>query len=793
MPSYFAQVFSNLMVPPAVKRNLDFSYRHIPMLNEVSTSLSSYLASQGQISRKKALMRWVKNTPELMAFLNKVTNDTVSKFHFEDLGKSSGRNKLLALNKFALNNNFRQLINQQFFDCLATGDGFGWMGKITNKQLKEIIHSKCMKAGYIEKKERQEAEEALYLEFKAEENIKTNFNMGLYLETKASHTLDVENQTQFYDEDVLAPKTYRNVPSSTVEVVYDRYDIKGYNHFLGVYLPMFFEPDEIIHYTLMKRDGKVNGFTPVESCIVQLELLRQMWQNQMALHKNGGTPDNAFILKTQSVSSPAFKNIQEQLQKYKLAENKHGQLVFTGEVDIKPLQQLDEMQFKDMGLYITGLVAMQWGIPRSSIPFIIGGTNTTNDVGGNSERGYWDVIEGFQDTFAEIMNTQLLIPYFGCKIVFDNTYAQYDIQMQQVLMSKIQNLQSMDALLMKNQQQLTLEYKQEVLGISDEDLEKADMSMLTDAMGLGTPKTSPDKGGTTESNNVSKAKKTEQQNTMASRGKPTGSGKEVYMEEAQDKTKTYEGFGAELPYNWGINKDNRVGNGSTPGHMLNNSNLDNPAGNLNYVGKIERDGTSPYAKNPDEEEQEEEDKKKKKLKYPSKQYPSQRDYPDEHTQFPGQDEKETQLQKGMKVEEEHADMYKFIKDTLKKTGKLPEWEDVKKKIAKSHIEEISNYYTLLNKMESAKETDFESIEYKSVMASDEDVVDLPTFSRLYQEDRASGDGKPPRVFMRNTHGIITLRYKSTDFVYKTQFAESEMENPSVAIMMMGLVDKLYRL
>ena len=765
-------------------------------------------------------MRWVKNTPELVAFLNKVTNDACSKFHFEDLGSSSGRNKLLKANIFALNIGLRQLMQSQFFDCLATGDGFGWVGRITDKQLKEIIHSKVSKSN-IEKKARDDIEQSLFLEL------------------KASHTLDVENQTKFFDDDVLAPKTYRYVPSSTVEVVYDRYDIKGYNHFLGVYLPMFFSPEEILHFTLMKRDGKVNGFTPVESCIVQLELLRQMWQNQMALHKNGGTPDNAFILKNLSVSSPAFKNIQEQLQKYKLAENKHGQLVFTGDIDIKPLQQLDEMQFKDMGLYITGLIAMQWGIPRSSIPFIIGGTNTTNDVGGNSERGYWDVIEGFQDTFAEIMNTQLWIPNFGVKIVFDNTYAQYDIQMQQVLMSKVQNLQNIDSLLMKNKQQLTLEYKQEVLGISDEDLEEADMSMINDMMGLGTPKTRPDQGGTTESANVSKAKKQEQQNTMASRGKPTGSGKEwqvkpqgfgravvhteyenqpvlrkdepveQYMEEAIDKADTYNGAGAELPSEWSQEKDNRVASvdetaemtaygfsgvppqkSFTPSSLLNNSNLDNPAGNVNYAGDFQRDAGG-YGENDDVTEHDTPQTLPKKRKG---KYPSQKKYPDEPTQFPGKDEKETQLQKGMAVEEEHRDMYTFIKKTLKDTGKLPEWEDVKKKIAKSHIEEISNYYTLLKKMESAKELNREAeIEYKAYLGNDEEIIDLPTFSRLYQEDRSSGDGKPPRVFMRKTHGIVTLKYKSTDFCYKTQFAESEMENPSVAIMMMGLVDKLYRL
>ena len=104
-----------------------------------------------------------------------------------------------------------------------------------------------------------------------------------------------------------------------------------------------------------------------------------------AIHKNGGAPDKIFNLKNLSVSSPAYKRIEDQIAKYRLAENKHGNMLFTGDLAVVDLQQMDEMQFKDLGLYITGLIAMQWGIPRSSIPFIIGGTNTKDDTGGNAE------------------------------------------------------------------------------------------------------------------------------------------------------------------------------------------------------------------------------------------------------------------------------------------------------------------------------------------------------------------------------------------------------------------------
>ena len=62
---------------------------------------------------------------------------------------------------------------------------------------------------------------------------------------------------------------------------------------------------------------------------------------------------------------------------------------------------------------------MHWQIPRSKLPFILGGTNAKSDIGGEAEKGYWANVERKQDRLAEIYNTQLFIPRFGVKLVFD--------------------------------------------------------------------------------------------------------------------------------------------------------------------------------------------------------------------------------------------------------------------------------------------------------------------------------------------------------------------------------------
>lgn len=763
MPSYFTQVFSNVMVPPAVKRNLDFSYRHMPMLNEVSTSLSSYLASQGQISRKKTFMRWYKNTPELVGFINKVVSDMCSRYHFEAIGKAgSGRNRILKAQRFAMEVGYRQLREEVCADGLITGDGIAWMGQIPLNTIKSTIKDKLKEYlavhPHIEVKEKESVVNSIFTQ------IKENYYQKI--EKKHVNNQELNDTGPFLDEDVLAPKVLRYVPSTTVEVVYDRYDIKGYNHFLGVYLPMFFSPEEIIHFTFMKRDGKVNGFTPVESIIVQLELLRQMWQNQLALHKNGGYPDKVFVLENTSVSSPAYQRIKEEIEKYKLAENKHGNMVFTGKVNVLELQQLDQMQFKDVGLYVTGLVAMQWGIPRSSIPFIIGGTNTKDDTGGNSERGYWEFIKGFQDKYDEIWNTQLWIPYFGVKLVSENSYMQMDIQKEQALQAKLQNLNNIDMLLSKHGKILSFKRKMEVIGYQDDDIEDVTPEMMQQQLGF------TDQGSNvTKDKQVSQAKtdradmkRTEQNNTMMSRGKPTGAGKEKYDESL-----------AEKPYNWQVRRDNAIKpqKSFAPGNMLTNSNLDNPAGNVNYSGNFQRDEGGYIADDTINHDTPQTKPKKRKGSYPT-----QRKYPDEPMQFPGKDEKESQFSIGMRIE--HAEH-----------PELP--IEVIQQLVTDHLKEDVNYYAHEAMMGKSMDANAE-IEFKGMQGGDCEDVDLVTFVKLFNEDKQYQQGQPPRIFMRRNNGIATLKFKSSDFVYRTQFAEKDIEdNESISILLMQLSGKIYRL
>ena len=513
----FQQVFSAIG-----NRTSNPMQRHLPMINSVTTSASGFMYEVNQIRRKKKLMSWFKTIPELTAFVNKVAMDVTSKWHFEPVNKSNkSRNKILRANKFSLQVVLRDIMYQQMVDALITGEGYGWIGKLTDKQLKENIIKAYNKT----------LPDNIKIELKEVENkyIEILFNELKEIEHKITQDI---GSTDKVDEDLLIPRKYRYVPSTTIENIHDEYDFIKYSHIVAG-RQVIFNPDEIVRYTLMNVDGKPNGFTPVESVLVQLELLRFMWLNMLSIQKNGGMPDKMIIAKDLDPNTPAFKRLEETLMKYKLVENKHGNMLFTGDIDIKDIQAIEDMQFKDLGLYITGLVAMQWGISKDAIPFIVGGTNTKSDVGGGANDNYFSVVEFFQGTFAQDMNTQLWIPYFGVKIVFDSPNVQRQIRIETANMNKFNNLLTMDNILMKVGKQLNTENRLTVLGLDESDIEDVivEEPTVNAAVGIGTQNEPSKDPKTIGQENISKRKRDEQIAISDQRGKkPDGVTKEQTKE-----------------------------------------------------------------------------------------------------------------------------------------------------------------------------------------------------------------------------------------------------------------------
>lgn len=471
--------------------------RHLPMLNEINANLSSYYSNAGQSHKKKALMNWYKGIPELTGIANKVARDITSKYHFESVS-GTGRNKVLKAEKFAADVGYRRIKFAQAVDKLITGEAYGFIKKITKDTVMKEAQSFMANSNYEMK------------------------------ESKA--VLDYAVKQAFLDEDVMTPKDYRYIASSTMDNHYDKYSIEYYTQTVGS-IPERFETSEIIRSTFMDVDGKVSGFTPVESIVVQLELTRLMWQNMMSIQVNGGTPDKIFSFENLNPQSPAYKQIKEQLEKYKLTENRHGNMLLTSKVNITDVQQFDKMPFKDVGVYVASVIALQWQVPRSSIPLMLGEANTKDDTGGNSEKGYWDNIEYMQRLDAEIDNTQLWIPHFGVKLVYDDVFEQKNIVEQTALMSKLNNVKLMEEILSTSGTKLTKQKKMKLFGLMDDEVEKAEVVLEPQStLDKQQPKSATETSD--GERNRRKRKSEEQLMTAASRGVANGTGKELEIERA---------------------------------------------------------------------------------------------------------------------------------------------------------------------------------------------------------------------------------------------------------------------
>jgi hypothetical protein len=269
------------------------------------------------------------------------------------------------------------------------------------------------------------------------------------------------------NKDKLAKKL-RHVAASTMSMKCNEYEVEKYIQRVGVNTKEF-SPEEIIVFKLMPLDGKIYPYPPMEALLAEVYLLWIISQNYVSYFENGGSPDNVFILPKEIAGSKNHEYLVNTLKKYKKIQNKHGNLVFTGDIDIQKLMDSEEqMQHKDLSLYIVSVLAMMYGIPVSRIPFLVGKAAAGGDAGGLADSGYWRKISVWQSKIEEAYNKQLWIPYFGVQMRFRRGYLQDEVRETQNEMQK-----TSVAVERMNQGLWTAEEAGNYLGIDPEIINKA--------------------------------------------------------------------------------------------------------------------------------------------------------------------------------------------------------------------------------------------------------------------------------------------------------------------------------
>lgn len=374
--------------------------KEMPLYNEIGFfPADKYTTTQPY--NYAEMVKLIRKTPEAVGILRAIQTDICS----DGYTFAGDKGKVKKAMDFARKNRFKFEFSACVFDWLLFGNGALWKSKLNKSDIKQVLEKVSLLTG-IETKEADLTE------------LNTETDKTRMLKCAPWSTMNIEMNDK---------KTY----------------ITGYHQQVDGEDIASFKTNELIHFKFMQFDGRVYGFSPVEAAINVMTTLSLIKDVNGSFFQNGGVPDWMFILSKEHAGSSQVKKLEQTLKKYKASRGKHGNLVFTG--DVNPIQMNKigdkDMDFKGLAIYYTGIFALAIGMPMARIEAIIGsevkGGTASTDL---SEAGYWRSISSYQDDLEEQQNLELWEPEFGVQIKFNRGYlndqikeAQRDVQMFEVL------------------------------------------------------------------------------------------------------------------------------------------------------------------------------------------------------------------------------------------------------------------------------------------------------------------------------------------------------------------------
>lgn len=401
-----------------------------PLLNVFPTnySRSGRNAVYSSTTAKKAqFWSFFKTRPELNAPVSARVNDTIGQVEFYNTdGKPLGRNKRIEAKRFWSDNFMEDRLKSIFFDVLCTGEGFGWKGKLDKSQLKEAL-------------------------------------------AKQMPSVKEQVLNKAIDEESRKVRKFDYLASSTVQIEANNYEILRYIQSIGGETNSF-DKEDIIHFKFADINGQIEGFTPVMSLLPEMILIYFIKENMLSYLRNGGVPKKVFSLPEELANSTNASFLREQLQQFGAIENRHGNLVLTGKVDVMDLEEkLKDMEYKQLALYVMGNIAYALHLPRNRIPALISDGSSGSDAGGLAEQGYWGLVEADQRKIENLLNTQLFRE-FGISIKFKKPYKIDTLREAQTYTMNADTIQKMQAIFTRYGKQISEKKAMSILGLDEDDI-----------------------------------------------------------------------------------------------------------------------------------------------------------------------------------------------------------------------------------------------------------------------------------------------------------------------------------
>lgn len=377
--------------------------RKRPMLNEIpyTNRDGAIRAHSGANLNKKQFVNWFKTRPELCAPVTIRVNDTITEIEYYDVdGSPLGRNKYLQAKRFWEDNQLYKRLKSWQYDRLITGSGFLWKGSPLNQR-------GAKKEDYLKN-------------FKEVCTRAAKDQLGYDIQTRDVLKLSDQIFMRAMDEDLRKTRIVDYIPSSTVVIEHDLYDVLRYTQVYTTHTETF-SPEEVIHTPYMDIDGRVDGFSPIMSLGYEMILLWSIKENMLSYFRNGAVTGKMIILPDEINNSENFKWLRSELMNNGILENRHGHMLLTGNVDVKDLEDgLKDMDFENLFMHIKSNIANSLMVPLARL-----GDYQSNgggsDAGGIADSGYWNSIESDQRVIEMDLNSQLFNE-LGFSIRFKKPY-----------------------------------------------------------------------------------------------------------------------------------------------------------------------------------------------------------------------------------------------------------------------------------------------------------------------------------------------------------------------------------
>ena len=275
--------------------------------------------------------------------------------------------------------------------------------------------------------------------------------------SEISKITNLKLKDKMFDEAVLSPM-FRPVSSITMTNDHNNTNLTKYTQRVSGGEASY-SPKSIIHSYFKRRSGKVEGFSPVSTMGVQIELMWLMWTNQYDLQAKGNMPDMFITAEDIKSNTPALKDLENKLRKYNMPGNaKHGTTILYGsKYNIQAMERDTSMQFEDVGKAVTTVFANAYRYPSHRMGIKTKESASSKDTQGNGDRDYWNLISKWQDIIAEDFDTQLWEPFFGVQMVFDKAYLHDEIVENTAMRARIDNINLMNQMLRMHGKQIPVD------------------------------------------------------------------------------------------------------------------------------------------------------------------------------------------------------------------------------------------------------------------------------------------------------------------------------------------------